>query len=95
MIGARLKRKLATVFVLPSPPAPPAIEIVPPARVVAQPGIFFAKIGKWRRSVYEQYDGTLILADECRCVVDWSRFTAVTRSASCPIDQHRAQVRKR
>lgn len=94
MIGARLRRKLATVFVLPAPAPKPAIEIVPPARVVAQPGIFFTKIGKWRRAVYEQYDGVLILAEECRCTVEWDPF-GVVRSPFCPIDQHRAQVRKR
>jgi hypothetical protein len=43
----------------------------------------------------QQLDGETILADECRCTVNWGsnvwrakRPFSVTRSLECPIDQH-------
>jgi len=44
------------------------------------PGLQFAEINGKRRSVYRQLDGTIILADECKCGV---RF-----ELDCPIDDH-------
>jgi hypothetical protein len=41
------------------------------------------------RSAYEQRYGAIILADECKCRVDWNPFR-VTRRIECPIDEHRA-----
>lgn len=39
----------------------------------------FREIGGERRTVYEQLDGNVILADECLCWKD---------PFSCPIDKH-------
>lgn len=61
--------------------------------------IFFEKYavkgeGTHVRSLYEQADGTKILADHCTCFADFSkpgpitRFT-VTRDRDCVIDEHR------
>lgn len=52
-------------------------------------GVFFAKIGKYRRSVYQQLDGRIILGDECTCLVEWWLDLNVTRRIACPIDEHR------
>ena len=60
------------------------------------PGIFFAVIADHRRSVYQQYDGQVILADECKCVVNWLKFRGaaagisfeILRNADCPINEH-------
>jgi hypothetical protein len=62
-------------------------------------GVQFRRMGKKNgmRSVYQQNNGDYILADECKCKVDFSIVTAskyvpmtVTRVPNCPIDEHRA-----
>jgi hypothetical protein len=63
-------------------------------------GISFERVGKYVRSVYKQDDGRTILADECRCIVDFGggysvdnrRSLSVKRTAECPIDEHKAQA---
>jgi hypothetical protein len=52
-------------------------------------GLFFTKVGERRRSVYQQDDGSVVLADTCSCRVEYGPSFAVVRSASCPIDEHR------
>ena len=63
-------------------------------------GIFFTVIGKHRRSVYENLDGQIVLADECKCRIDFpDKFFpddcckgvsfVVTPSLDCPIDCHK------
>jgi hypothetical protein len=62
---------------------------------IPRPGVFFVKIGRSRRSVYEQFDGKLVLADECCCGFDWNPDPEITYRAACPIDQHRVRAIKR
>jgi hypothetical protein len=45
--------------------------------------------------VYQQFDGELILADECSCTWDWQPDFEVTRSVGCKIDQHKAEARRK
>lgn len=61
-------------------------------------GISFRFIGKHRRSVYHQLDGSIELADSCKCVVHFPEGNIsfpdfipmrVERSRECPIDEHR------
>jgi hypothetical protein len=65
-------------------------------------GIRFKQVGKHLRSVYDQNNGDVILADECTCNVLPSgyRYEGPTKNAvrhvmcierdiNCPIDQHR------
>ena len=59
-------------------------------------GVFFALVGKHRRSVYAQFDGEIILGDECKCIVDWpdAGGFAIRRQADCPIDEHQVLRQK-
>ena len=54
-----------------SPSASAGLQIVRGRQTVVRHGIFFTVIGKHRRSVYQQLDGEIILAAECKCVVQW------------------------
>jgi hypothetical protein len=60
---------------------------------VVRRGIYFAVIGKRRRSVYQQFDGKIELADLCTCTVDWRPDFEIIRSAVCVIDEHARQAR--
>jgi hypothetical protein len=60
--------------------------------VIRLAGIFFTSIAGKRRSVYAQLDGEIVLADTCECATDWQPEFIVTRSISCPIDQHRMRA---
>ncbi len=51
---------------------------------IAQRGVYFALIGRHRRSVYQQFDGKVVLGDECSCFTDWQ--------PDCVIDQHRMEA---
>jgi len=60
-------------------------------------GIEFRKVGGVVRSVYPQFGGDFILADECKCRVDYSKpssagvsFTVI-RSNQCPVDEHKQE----
>jgi hypothetical protein len=84
---------------LPPSGAPVTLEIVRGRQAVVRRGIFFAVIGNFRRSVYMQLDGSTILADECKCMVEWLDDPRdggyalpvgfeILRNADCPIDEH-------
>ena len=55
-------------------------------------GVSFRIIGKHRRSVYHQLDGSIELADNCKCIFHtWDEDFGkawVERISGCPIDQH-------
>jgi hypothetical protein len=41
-----------------------------------------------------QFDGELILADECKCRIDYcALYLRVERVFDCPIDEHRVAAR--
>lgn len=69
-----------------------SIHVVDGRDRVARHGVFFTTIGRHRRSVVQQFDGSIELADACTCLTDWQPDFAVTRSVSCPLDQHRARA---
>lgn len=67
-------------------------------------GISFRLIGKQRRSVYHQLDGSIELADACICEVHfsegmhgWPDFKPmrVEHLTGCPIDEHRMEAQRR
>lgn len=94
-----MTRRIATsanILTLPSTPSA-KLEVVGGRQRVVRFGIFFAVVGQHLRSVYEQVDGKIILADECRCRIDYpDKFFpedccagasfVVTPSIECPID---------
>lgn len=94
-----MRRAATSAFALTLPAKPRPVLVEMPLPHVARPGVFFEKIGKHRRAVYEQFSGELILAEECSCRVDWvndvrcSLHMQITRSSACPIDQHRVRAR--
>lgn len=59
---------------------------------IVRRGIYFALIGKRRRSVYQNFDGKVLLGDECKCATDWQPDFEVKRSEVCPIDAHRMEA---
>jgi hypothetical protein len=74
---------------------PVTLEIVRGRQTVARRGLFFAVIAKHRRAVYQQLNGETILADECKCIVNWPDEGGdfglsfdILRNADCPIDEH-------
>ncbi len=90
----------ANVLTLPSTPSA-KLEVVGGRQRAVRFGIFFSVIGRHRRSVYEQLDGQIVLADECTCRIDYpEKFFpddcsseasfVVTPSPECPIDFHKA-----
>jgi hypothetical protein len=95
----------ANALTLPSAPSA-KLEVVGGRQRVARFGIFFTVVGKHRRSVYEQLDGQIVLADECKCRIDYpEKFFPddcateasfiVTPSPECPIDCHKARGLRR
>lgn len=60
--------------------------------------IEFQKVGDVHRSVYPQFGGSFVLADECRCRVEWGKHRpeglnfSVSRSIECPLDEHRQEA---
>lgn len=84
----------ANALELPAKP-PVTLEIVRGRQTLVRHGIFFAVIGKHRRAAYQQLNGEVILADECKCVVNWPEEGGdfglsfeILRNADCPIDDH-------
>jgi len=59
---------------------------------VERTGLYFVVWGGRRRSVYQQLDSEVVLADLCTCRFDWRPEFTVTRSVNCVIDQHRKQA---
>jgi hypothetical protein len=55
-------------------------------------GIYFRFVGRHRRAVYHQLDGSIEVADICGCRTEWDPDFRVERSANCPIDEHRIEV---
>ena len=86
----------STALQLPPSPSGVSLEIVRGRQKTVRHGIFITWIGKQPRTVYQQLDGEIILADECKCFVDWPdeggpfglSFT-IERRAECPIDEHK------
>lgn len=89
----------ANVLTLPSAPSA-RLEVVGGRQRVVRFGLFFTVVGKHTRSVYENLDGQIVLADECRCRMDFpDKFFpddtvsgvsfVVTPSPDCPIDCHK------
>jgi hypothetical protein len=86
----------ANALTLPPPlasPRPVSVAVVRGRQqVIRSSGIFISVVGRWRRMVYLQLDGEIELADACKCATDWQPDFVVTRSLSCPIDQHRMRA---
>jgi hypothetical protein len=61
-------------------------------------GITFRIIGKKRRAVYHQLDGSIELATACACRVIFGAgglsVTRVERVGGCPIDEHRIAAQR-
>lgn len=77
------------------PPSAPAVSlgiVRGRQQVIRAPGIFLTVHAGKRRTAYLQFDGEMVLADECKCWFDWQPDFLVKRLASCPIDQHRARA---
>jgi hypothetical protein len=72
------------------------LEIVHGRQRAVHHGIFFALIGKHRRSVYQNLNGEIVLGDECICLLDWvgEGGFKVFRDAHCPIDEHKLSALK-
>lgn len=78
-----------------------AVQAVEIAKKPFGTGIRFEKVGKAVRSVYTQRDGTVTLADRCRCRVLWKDrrsddtgvSMSVQRATTCPIDEHSDEAR--
>ena len=56
-----------------------------------EPGMFFALVSGHRRGAYLNLNGELVLADECKCRVEWTDAPgfSIERNLDCPIDEHR------
>jgi hypothetical protein len=57
-------------------------------------GVRFSKIGTHLRAIYHQLDGSIELADVCRCRQEWDPNFRVIRSATCPIDEHSTEAKQ-
>lgn len=73
------------------------LEVVNGRQVPVRHGIFLSVVSGKLRTCYAQLDGEIILADECKCRIDWLAWTGVeegvsfriVRLAACPIDAHK------
>jgi hypothetical protein len=97
-----MRRAATSANALTLPPAPSVgPELVQGRQQVVRHGIFLGDFRGKRRTLYMQFDGEIILADECKCRVDYSfdffdsglTFT-VERVCDCPIDEHRVMARR-
>jgi hypothetical protein len=59
---------------------------------VVRIGIFFTQVGQHRRSVYENLDGEIILADACKCELNWGS-AGESWLSSLPESEHTLQAR--
>jgi hypothetical protein len=58
--------------------------------VMSLPGPRLRLIAGHLRLVFQQYDGEIALADECKCEAFWDEIGFfVRRESDCPIDEHR------
>ena len=60
----------------------------------------FQKVNGVTRSVYPQLGGGVILADECKCRMEWGKIKPeggvsfrVTAALDCPVDKHAQKAR--
>ena len=84
------------------PPAPPSVklEIVRERQTLVRSGIFLTYVHGKKRTVYQQLDGEIILADECKCTIEDLELPrssprvsfVVVRQPDCPIDEHKRQL---
>ena len=98
-----MKRAALAPNALTLPPKPSVtLEVVGGRQQVVRHGVFLGVFAGRNRTLYQQFDGELILADECKCRVDWpddffgpsGAFTfTVERAFDCPIDEHRVVAR--
>ncbi len=90
-----MKINALSVNALTLPPVPSVeLQVVAGRQQVVRHGMFFGEYSGKRRALYTQLDGKIILADECKCRIDWTTkvcagFT-VQRVIDCPIDDHKA-----
>jgi hypothetical protein len=100
-----MKRAALARNALTLPPKPSVtLEVVGGRQQVVRHGVFLGVFAGRNRTLYQQFDGELILADECKCRVDYC-FRALTvheecnltfsvvRAFDCPIDEHRVVAR--
>lgn len=94
-----MRRAGTSPSALTLPPLPSVtLEIVRGRQRVTRSGIFITTVGKRRRTVYQQHDGEIILADECtvdcpeELPENWPVTFVVSRRFDCPIDEHRLQL---
>lgn len=88
-----MRRAATSAYTITLPPGRTAEVIsIDGRQTVARRGLYFVVIGRHRRSVYQQFDGSTELADLCTCSFDWQPDFEVQPSAGCRIDQHRLQA---
>ena|SRR5882672_4531254 len=62
-------------------------------RLPRRVGIMLRLIGGHIRTCYQQFDGSIELADVCKCEVDWEPMR-VTFRTDCEIDEHKLLARR-
>ena len=90
-------RRGTSAYAIELPPLPSAtLTVIQGRQRVVRHGLFFTVIGRHRRSAYMNLDGSLVMADECQCRVDWPEAGGahgltfeIVRRADCPIDEHK------
>lgn len=96
-----MRRAALSPTALSLPPLPSAtLTIVSGRQRVARNGMFAGSFRGRRRMLYQQLDGEVILADECKCRVEWPEELpehwpvsfVIERRFDCPIDDHRRQL---
>lgn len=89
----RINALSANALTLPPVPSEELKVVAGRQQVVRQHGIFLGEFSGKRRTLYVQLDGQIILADECKCCVDWDYGEgvgfSVRRVMDCPIDDHK------
>jgi hypothetical protein len=90
-----MKRAAMSANALTLPPAPSlGPELVRGRQEVVRHGIFLGTFAGKRRTFYMQFDGEIILADECTCRMDYcALYFRVECVFDCPIDEHRVLAR--
>ena len=90
-----MKRAATSANALTLPPAPSvALKVVEGRQQAVRHGVFLGDFRGKRRTFYMQFDGELILADECKCRIDYcALYFRVERVFDCPIDEHRVVAR--
>lgn len=98
-----MKRAATSANVLTLPPVSSVeLAVVKGRQTLVRHGIFFSVVNRHRRACYMQIDGEPILADECKCFIDWLAWTGAEKGPSfrllrrmdCPIDEHKLAALK-